>query len=245
MTMNILLENLYKTKWEEIRDVLLSFNEEDPEDTDNLATHPLLIKINEEYEKADLKIMFFGQETNIWCGEYNKGGFGDDVDIESILSIYEDFYLNKRYEYYGKPFWNYIKKLKSHSSPNSLKKIGYIWNNVLKIGKVGSGRPQQGLLNKTIEHFNIIPQEIEILKPDVLIFFCGYGYDNYIRERVGTFSVQPIDNFKSKEFCKLNFNNIPVKLALRTYHPGHLQRLLPREKRNNIFETIIKLINEN
>jgi len=243
MTTNKSLENLYTSKWDEIRDILLSFNEEDPEDTDNLATHPLLIKIDEEYEKADLKIMIFGKETNTWYVEYNHGVFGYDIDMESLLSIYEEFYLNKRYKSYGRPFWNYINKIRSNSSIDGLKKIGYVWNNVLKIGKVASGTPLQGLLNKTVEHFNVIPQEIEILKPDILIFFCGHGYDNYISERVGAFSVQPIDDFKINEFCKLNFSNIPVKLAFRTYHPGYLH-YLPIDQRNNIFETIIKLINE-
>jgi hypothetical protein len=243
METNILLENLYKSKWEEISDTLLSFNEEEPEDTENLATHPLLIKIDEEYEKADLKIMFFGQETNLWCGEFNQGIFGYDIEIEDILGIYQDFYLNKGYESYGKPFWNYIKKLKSHSSTNDLQKIGFVWNNVLKIGKVEVGKPQQGLLNKTLEHFDIIPQEIEILKPNVILFFCGHGYDNFIRERVGDFSVESIGKFDVQELCKLTFIKTPVKFALRTYHPSYLQRL-PEEKRNNIFNAIINILKE-
>ena len=198
----------------------------------NLATHPLLIKTDDEYAKADLKVMFFGQETNEW-----NGVFEEYADLESVLAVYEDFYLKRGYEQYGKPFWNFIRNLKS---TQSTKKIGYIWNNVLKIGKSESGTPQQGLINYTIDYFNVIPQEIEILKPNVLLFLSGHTYDDHIRKTIGNFSIVPIEGFSTNELCILKFDNITVDLAIRTYHPGYLQRL--GERRMNITETIVNLI---
>lgn len=84
--MNELLKNLYSSKWGKINEMLQSFNEDDPEDLENLATHPLLIKTDDEYAKADLKVMFFGQETNEW-----NGVFEEYADLESVLAVYEDF----------------------------------------------------------------------------------------------------------------------------------------------------------
>lgn len=230
--MNELLKNLYSSKWGKINEMLQSFNEDDPEDLENLATHPLLIKTDDEYAKADLKVMFFGQETNEW-----NGVFEEYADLESVLAVYENFYLKKGYEQYGKPFWNFIRNLKS---TQSTKKIGYIWNNVLKIGKSESGTPQQGLINYTIDYFNVIPQEIEILKPNVLLFLSGHTYDDHIRKTIGNFSIVPIEGFSTNELCILKFDNISVDLAIRTYHPGYLQRL--GERRMNITETIVNLI---
>jgi hypothetical protein len=230
--MNELLKNLYSSKWGKINEMLQSFNEDDPEDLENLATHPLLIKTDDEYAKADLKVMFFGQETNEW-----NGVFEEYADLESVLAVYEDFYLKRGYEQYGKPFWNFIRNLKS---TQSTKKIGYIWNNVLKIGKSESGTPQQGLINYTIDYFNVIPQEIEILKPNVLLFLSGHTYDDHIRKTIGNFSIVPIEGFSTNELCILKFDNISVDLAIRTYHPGYLQRL--GERRMNITETIVNLI---
>ncbi len=230
--MNELLKNLYSSKWGKINEMLQSFNEDDPEDLENLATHPLLIKTDDEYAKADLKVMFFGQETNEW-----NGVFEEYADLESVLAVYEDFYLKRGYEQYGKPFWNFIRNLKS---TQSTKKIGYIWNNVLKIGKSESGTPQQGLIKYTIDYFNVIPQEIEILKPNVLLFLSGHTYDDHIRKTIGNFSIVPIDGFSTNELCILKFDNITVDLAIRTYHPGYLQRL--GERRMNITETIVNLI---
>ena len=230
--MNELLKNLYSSKWGKINEMLQSFNEDDPEDLENLATHPLLIKTDDEYAKADLKVMFFGQETNEW-----NGVFEEYADLESVLAVYEDFYLKRGYEQYGKPFWNFIRNLKS---TQSTKKIGYIWNNVLKIGKSESGTPQQGLINYTIDYFNVIPQEIEILKPNVLLFLSGHTYDDHIRKAIGNFSIVPIEGFSTNELCILKFDNITVNLAIRSYHPGYLQRL--GERRMNITETIVNLI---
>ena len=198
----------------------------------NMATHPLLLKSDKEFEEAELKVMFFGPETNEW-----NGVFEENIDIDSITTVYDEFYLQKGYEKYGKPFWNFIKRLKNIQSE---KKIGYIWNNVLKIGKSDVGTPQQGLINYTIDYFNVIPQEIEILKPNVLLFLSGHTYDEYIKKSVGNFTVVPIEGFTTNELCILKFDDINIDLAIRTYHPGYLQRM--GEKRKKITETIINLI---
>jgi hypothetical protein len=230
--MNEQLKDLYTSKWEEISNMLQSFNEEDPEDYENMATHPLLIKADEEYEYADLKVMFFGKETNSWYGAFEEG-----IDIDSVISFYDEFYLKKGYERYGKPFWNFIRKLKSTQSN---KKIGYIWNNVLKIGKSESGSPQQGLINYTIESFNVIPQEIEILKPNILLFLSGHDYEKHIKKSVGNFTKVPIEGFDPNKLCLLKFDDINVDLAIRTYHPGYFQRF--RELRIEITDKINELI---
>lgn len=218
--MNNQLEELYSTKWRKISEMLQSFNEEDLGDYENMATHPLLIKTDKEYENADLRVMIFGQETNQWIGPFEEG-----IDINSVINMYDNFYLKKGYEQYGKPFWNFIRSLKSTSDK---KKVGYIWNNVLKIGKSESGTPQQGLINYTIDYFNVIPQEIEILKPNVLLFLSGHQYDKYIMKTVDTFNPLPIEGVNINELCILKFDNLNIDIAIRTYHPGYLQRLKER-----------------
>lgn len=230
--MNENLKKLYNLKWNKLSEMLQDFNEQDPDDDANMATHPLLLKSDKEFEEAELKVMFFGQETNEW-----NGVFEENIDIDSITTVYDEFYLQKGYEKYGKPFWNFIKSLKNIQSE---KKIGYIWNNVLKIGKSDVGTPQQGLINYTIDYFNVIPQEIEILKPNVLLFLSGHTYDEYIKKSVGNFTVVPIEGFTTNELCILKFDDINIDLAIRTYHPGYLQRM--GEKRKKITETIINLI---
>jgi hypothetical protein len=242
MKTNILLENLYKSKWDMISNKLGiwqedTIKEDGPDDNSNKATHPFLIKTDKNYESADFKIMIFGKEPNVWGNEFNEGIFEEGVDIDSVISIYDKVYLQNLYEKDSRPFWNFVKGLKNIQFE---KKVGYICNNVLKIGKSKSGPPQQGLINYTLDFFNVIPQEIEILKPKVLLFLSGHTYDEHIKKSVGNFAVVPIEGFTTNELCILKFDDINVDLAIRTYHPGYLQR--KQELKKTITETIMNLI---
>ena len=78
--MNKELKDLYASKWEEICNMLQDFNEQDPDDDANMATHPLLLKTDKEFEEAELKVMFFGKETNEW-----NGVFEDDIELTNIF----------------------------------------------------------------------------------------------------------------------------------------------------------------
>lgn len=244
MKTNILLENLYKSKWVEISKMLdiwqdLTVKEEDSGDFANMATFPLLIKTDEEYERTELKIMILGKETNGWCkDEINGGVFEDGIGIGSLIDVYDKFYLQNGSPKYGKHFFNYIRLLK-RKLPE--KKIGYIWNNVLKIGKMNVGTPQNNLIDYTVKYFNVIPHEIEILKPNVLLFLSGPQYDEYIEKTIGKFNVITIEGFTINELCILKFDNIKVDLALRTYHPQKLC-FLGKQKKDEITEVIINLI---
>ena len=94
-TINNKLENLYSSKYKNLTEELLKINSKFKEDNRNYiqATNPLLIKVDEEYVNADIKIMFFGQETNTWLGKLNDGAFLGK--IEPLLDLYEDFFLEK------------------------------------------------------------------------------------------------------------------------------------------------------
>ena len=242
--MNKELKDLYVSKWDEISKKLDYWQEEcEKEDglnvTGNMATHPLLIKTDEDYEKTESKIMILGKETNGWCkDEINEGIFEKGIGIDSIINVYDKFYLQNGSPKYGKHFFNFVKLIKSKLSK---KNVGYIWNNVLKIGKSDVGTPQQGLINYTIDSFNVIPREIEILKPNVLLFLSGPKYDEYIEKTIGKFNVIPIEGFTLNELCILKFDDLNVDLTIRTYHPQKLC-FLGKQRKDEITEVIINLI---
>ncbi len=200
------------------------------------ATNPLLIQVDEKYTKADIKIMFFGQETNTWLGELNDGAFLGEV--EPLLDLYNDFFLEDSCFAYGGQFWNGIKRFKellSDKIPD--KNIGYVWNNVIKIGKCGMGFPSEtnAITNK---YFNVILQEIEILEPDVIIFFSGPNYDEYIEKAIGKFYKINMSLFVKRQLCKIT--SMELELAFRTYHPNYLWR----NNIENFFKPIITEITE-
>lgn len=102
--------------------------------------------------------------------------------------------------------------------------IEYLWNNVFKIGRGGTdfgqscGRPTAEIREIEREYFNVVADEVKILKPDIIIFLTGKTADNEIKEKFG---LSDNDFFSVKEGIFLDRINIPgVKYAARTIHPS-------------------------
>lgn len=102
--------------------------------------------------------------------------------------------------------------------------IEYLWNNVSKIGCGGtdfgkSCRKQTAEIREIErDYFNVVADEVKILKPDVIIFLTGFYADNDIKEkfRLADEAFQPV-----KKGVFLDRINIPgVKYAARTIHPS-------------------------
>ncbi len=218
MTINTKLKRLYKSLYPELEIQLTRYNRKNT--GSERATNPLLLKVDKSYIEADVKIMFFGKETNVWLGERRNGAFLGE--IEPVLDLYENFYLSGSCFSYGGQFWNGIKKFKDLLQEKNLDlNFGYVWNNVVKIGKCEVGNSPK--INTIIkDNFSVIKREIEILEPDFLVFFSGPNYDNIINDIIGDFKRKKVRNFDTRELCELHHPDFP--LAFRTYHPNYLWR---------------------
>lgn len=212
------LLELYQGKYPKLSQLLIEKNHSLKHS--DKATNPLMLKVDEKYANAELKIMFFGQETNYWYSEKNKGEFHGE--IEPIFNLYEEFYLSNNCYSYGGQFWNGIGRFGSLLEKEVDKKVGLIWNNVIKIGKCGIGTPFASIQEIQFEHFNVIQKEIEILNPDILVFFSGPNYDGHIKRTFGNLGRKSISGFTERQLCELNvLETVP---AFRTYHPNYLWR---------------------
>ena len=187
----------------------------------NRLSNPLLLYLNDEekYQNADLKIMFFGQETNTWEGEL--GG----KSIEELLHTYSEFFGKGKCFSYGGQFWNavrdYVRSIKQMAPDKS---VEFVWNNLIKVGKADSkGKPGADLIEFQKKEFPVIKGEIEILKPDLIIFFTGPYYDQYIEAEWGNVTFTDIHNWKKRELAEISHELLPVN-AFRTYHPNYLYR---------------------
>lgn len=209
--MNEELTNLYQEKMESLTVKLQNFDEK--------PTNPLLIQIEEEnYKNADIKIMIFGQETFDFEGEFGS------KSIEHLLQTYDTFFNKGECYNYGGNFWNTVNDYKkSIQSKYPDKNIALVWNNILKIGKEGDkGAPSEEIIKITQQEFSVIPNEIEILKPDVIIFFTGPNYDEYISNTFEEVIFEKFDHWDIRYLSKLKSESFPLK-TFRTYHPRPLQ----------------------
>lgn len=228
--MNNKLKKLYHTHWDTLKSKIVDINNNS--ELNIKPTNPLLISLeNNEYEQAEIKVVIFGQETNSWFESFNG-------DLETTLNLYKEFF-NDGYalKNYGGQFWNGINRfleLLKQKYPN--KKIGLIWNNIVKIGceDRNMNLPPDYILEVEKDYFNIIKEEIEILKPDITLFLSGPYYDSAIEKSFGTFSSEKISEIYNEwKIAKLNLGY--SENIFRTYHPGYLWR----NDINSYFQTII------
>lgn len=225
------LKELYESKWDDFSKKINGINNDVL--SQEISTNPLLLRIDEqEYLNSDIKIMIFGQETNDWDLDFKN-------DVEHCLIMYNDFFNTKNcFSKKNKPFWTgYQKFISKLNDASSGKRISSVWNNVIKIGIKGKkGKPNKSIYDIERNFFNIIKDEIQILKPDVLLFLSGPNYDEEIRNSLQNVNFNAIDNnFNIRQMSKLEVIGNNIK-AYRTYHPGYLWRI----DIDSYFDEIIK-----
>lgn len=205
----------------------------------------------EWYTKADIKIMFFGKEPNSW----EKG-----ADVGDTMAVYEDF-LDDHYDVSvnGGSFnqgSNFFKVGINHIMAGVEKillnypgkQVSMIWNEISKLSVQNS--KGGGLVNAFThsierEYFHVIPKEIEILQPDILIFFTGPGENNYYRyiieEDNFTLIGEPEQLADLNKYDIVKFHFKEVKLAYKTWHPQTMKKGL----REQVYQAILADIKEN
>lgn len=214
--LNSKLTELYTENWsnfagklEEIKESELSVK----------PTNPLLIIVKNEdkYLNADIRVMILGQETNDWGGNFTN-------NIEYIQSIYEGFFSSRYCFKYGGQFWNGISRfLRMLELQNPGKSIDFIWNNVVKVGISGKkGKPPEYIYQVERENFKVLNQEMQILQPNLVLFLSGPYYDNILIEQFKNIEFQKIENYHQRQIAKVKLLNCDS--AFRTYHPNYLWR---------------------
>ena len=214
--MNKLLANLYSSKWDKLQIEICKINSDNELKTK--PTNPLLLVVDNEeiYQSADIKIMIFGQETNGW--------YEEDNTIEGIFNGYDTFFNNGKCYKYGGQFWNgfnrFIQSLQ-HKYPD--KTIKPIWNNIVKIGcSDRKGFPPNYIYDIEKQCFSVIKEEIEILKPNIILFFTGPNYDRIISDIFGELPYKALTPFSERQISRVQLDSVPF--AFRTYHPNYLWR---------------------
>ena len=189
---------------------------------EQMPTNPLLLAIPESFVEANIKILFFGQETNDW-----EGVFPHSEGIHHLVVTYTKIYLNGLYFRYDGQFWNGISKLKqkfevhlAHTGTT----VSFLWNNLVKIGKCENiGLPSEELLQWQDHWFNIIREGVLFLRPDATIFFIGPNYNRFIRRIFDDVNFERINERNERQLARVRSVHLPIK-TIRTYHLNYLWR---------------------
>lgn len=176
---------------------------------------PLLMRCWEkDYDSAKVKILYCGQETNGWHGYLRPT---TRQSIEKILDAYEEFNMGRSY---NSIFWQYVHRIHRIFNPDN---NGFAWTNIIKFGKSDMGRPDAVVQEAELKYYNLLKQEISILAPDMVIFFTGPNYDADIAARLRDVSFENCSTLDARQFALVKSVDLPCP-AIRTYHPGYLNR---------------------
>lgn len=213
MDPQVKLQTLYEKHWASLESLLIK--------TEGLSG-PTLMYITDKYYKSPTKLMIIGQQT-----------FGWPVgDIEKLMNFYREFNFGEKY--YSSPFWNITKKV---TEIIGISRDAIAWTNLVKCD-LNETRPSQCIEDLIQGSFPVLEKEIEILSPDIIIFFTGNRYDQRILSSLSESSLATVDNYEMKLLTRVVTPSLPFK-SFRTYHPKYLRM----SKKESVFlDFINKLV---
>lgn len=225
MTINDKLIQLYQNKWNGLKETLKD------KGLDEWSNYPLLIGIKDlqDFENADARVMIFGQEMSE--GDWYK--YDINADLSECVKAIRTFdnkigstNVDGKKVYRPKMSWGINKFIDLLNDKYDIKEIRYVWNNLYKMGRNVSKRKDENsrkIIGIEQEYFNVIRHEVEIIKPQVMLFLTGHGFDNILKQRfqIDNLKFHEVDNFPLKKLAKIDLSqDFPsVKYAFRTYHP--------------------------
>jgi len=188
----------------------------------------------ENYKNAEIKILFIGQEPNTWIYE-------SWAEIERPLERYKEFALATNKKNDETTFWKGVVQVNEILNRKPDNRLCFLWTNVSKYSTKEGGRVADKDFDFINENFNVLQSEINIIKPDVVIFFSGPDLDERITTQFeGKLIFEKIhDQIPSRQLAKIIHKNLP-RDTYRVYHPSALQR----QKKWNYLQLIINQIKD-
>ncbi|ADG82309.1 uracil-DNA glycosylase family protein [Thermincola potens] len=227
LSLNQQIKDVYKECWREIEQLLI--HEKD-------ISYPQLLSIPESYIHATRKVMIIGQQPFEWG--YQNGSrinIGPHF-VESLLELYNKFDLGRHYS--SSPFWqasNELFKLLNQGTDER----GFLWSNLIKIDRQNK-RPGFRV-EEVLQRLALLPKEIRIANPEIVIFFTGPNYDDCINSTFDGIKYEQIsDTYPLLALAKLIHSELPVH-SYRLYHPNYLRR----SKRWELIYFLASYINNN
>jgi len=222
MSVNKELKKLYEKYWD---DVMIEGKKVIKDTTIKIdhPANPFLLAIDEKkYEEANFKVMIFGQETWGWDGDFGK-------TIDELMGHYaksKKDYLDGRNKGFSQGYHFFQEEI---TEKYRNKKFIFIWNNISKIGRNEAKGQTKNIKDLEQRYFPVIKEELEILKPDMVIFLTG-NRDSCIRFNFPSVQFEKYHkNATLKSFNgKIKFqpayrvitSKLPIK-SVKVYHPSY------------------------
>ena len=195
------LRELYEASLERFAQFVKSFPNEH-------FNGPLLMDPSRYFQQPK-KLLVIGQETYGWSCKY--------YDIDAQFDFYRMFNAgeNKCKSPHTGPFWNITRKVEKTLGIES---YSTAYSNLNRFDHNGGPPKDQKVLEELLNLDFIVKEEIQILKPDICLFYTNRKYDYRIKVLYPGVQLQNIEGLPSNHFVHLIHKSLPT-LTFRTPHP--------------------------
>ena len=218
-------------------------------------SYPHLIYISSEQDSLRHKLFVVGKDpressldrfvdkSGGSCGRY-LGSSPLDKTLESLNVgavvrelMDQDKHFSRRQ--YGKPFLETAIRLNGQMNPGSPDN-SFAYSNAVKVSLDGK-TPDKDIALEVCRAFPVLVDEVEIARPDVLVFFTGPDLDSYLQTIFAglKFYHLCIEGIGWHDLCLLEHNKLP-SCTFRAYHPGYSKR--NKAKLNRVLSLIVSLV---
>lgn len=181
---------------------------------------PMLVSIFEAYLKAPVRVMFVGKETNKWCGKLSDF-FANDNGIDRVLARYRDHLGRGRWK---SPFMQTLGRTAKELAGGEPEAI--LYTNLMKMDWEKGGR---GFARNSKKHSDTLSKfsrdlfrfEVDLLKPDVIIFASGAPYDSVIKNIFPCQERSASERVEPKALWRFNVGSI---VCYRARHPSAIPK---------------------
>jgi len=200
------------------------------------------------YLNYEFRILFVGQETFGWFNEKQRekeGLLKLDYQIEKYLialkAIYKNHNLGHGEKQYLSSIYSFIDFVYNTTERDKKIKPGVLLTNLLRHDYDKKTLPFNKYESLNYQNNYILRKEIEILKPNAIVFLTGPNYDKYIIDTYPNIIFNKIEGYEINHAALLR--GIPnIEKTIRINHPGRINRLgvtYKREIVNKILELFL------
>jgi len=196
----------------------------------NKFSFPLLMHAFSDYEIVEKRILFVGKETFNWFGTMDNS---NELTVDLLLDYYRGFEFAKEYHGRNSPFWRFVKTLYKRLNGDNIPN-GLLWTNFSKCDSNGT-TPDYNLQRLNDKGFDLLLDEIKIVKPDIVILITGWGYEHQFQRVFSGLKYTAIEE-------KYLFQCLHPDLPLHSYMTMHPKGLQMRKKFNSTIDKILENI---
>jgi hypothetical protein len=195
-----------------------------------------LPEVSAAYLQSKARVMLIGQETRGWGQELRSLVTSDQTPqalrayVQTQMAVYRKFSPTAPGTSKFRQFHSKLHATLGDSVGADRNAV--FWGNLLCVSLNGkSPRKASEIASIAAISRKLLSIQLEVLRPHLVVFGTGYGYDCFLKQQVGDYTTLP--GLKSKHYWPFEVHN-PAFRAWRVRHPRRITQDIKRELMDSV-----------